>query len=256
MIWARLKDAAIRAGLEPLLRPLVDRLRGKVPVEDDVAALALIARLAPEAVCVDIGCNKGIFLDPMRRAAPNGRFFAFEPVPYLYDLLKSKYRSDARVRVFNTALSSKSGTATLYVNTQDYGLSGLSDRPGCRGMDRASLRPVDVPVATLDALLGDQHVDFVKIDVEGAEFDVLQGAHGIITRSRPLILFEFGLGGADYFGVDAAKMYALLETLGYEVHTVADYIDGREALTLPAFTTHFNSNSKYNFVAAPKRFRA
>jgi FkbM family methyltransferase len=246
MIWARLKDAAIRAGLEPLLRPLVDRLRGKVPVEDDVAALALIMRLAPNAVCVDIGCNKGIFLDPMRRAAPNGRFFAFEPVPYLYDLLQSKYRSDPRVRVFHCALSSKRGTATLYVNTQDYGLSGLSDRPGCRGMDRASLHPVDVPVDTLDALLGDQHVDFIKIDV-------LQGARGIIARSRPLILFEFGLGGADYFGVDAAKMHGLLETFGYEVYTVSDYVNRREALTLPAFTTHFNLNSKYNFVAAPKR---
>jgi hypothetical protein len=43
-----------------------------------------------------------------------------------------------------------------------------------------------------------------------------------------------------------------LGTLGYEVYTVGDYVGGREALTLPAFTTHFNSNSKYNFVAAPK----
>jgi Methyltransferase FkbM domain len=120
-------------------------------------------------------------------------------------------------------------------------------------MDRASLRPVDVPVSTLDTLLGDQHVDFIKIDVEGAEFDVLEGARDVVAGSRPVILFEFGLAGADYFGVDAAKMYALLQALGYEVYTVADHVEGREPLTLSAFTTHFNLNSKYNFVAAPKR---
>jgi len=37
----------------------------------------------------------------VRRAAPDGRFFAFEPIPYLSDILKSKYRGDERVRVFN-----------------------------------------------------------------------------------------------------------------------------------------------------------
>ena len=252
MIWEQLREAAIKAGWEPVLRPIVDKLRGRSPAEDDDLAFALIARLAPDATCVDIGCNKGIFLDQMRRAAPNGRFFAFEPVPSLYEVLKSKYGSDARVKVFNTALSSTCGTATFFVNKRDPALSGLSNRPGVARMEPERLEKITVPASTLDALLGDQHVDFVKIDVEGAEFNVLQGARQLITRSRPVILFEFGLGGADFFGVDAAKMFDLLSSFDYAVYTVPDYVHGLEALSLVNFTNHFNLNSKYNFVAAPR----
>ena len=211
---------------------------------------SLIARLAPDAVCVDIGCHKGKFLDPMRRAAPAGRFFAFEPVPYLYELLRSKYRTDARVQVFNMALSSSRGATTLYINERNLGLSGLSDRPGRMGQD--GLSKVQVCVDTLDCRLGDQRVDFIKIDVEGAEYHVLQGARQIMIRSRPLILFEFGLGGADYFGIDAQEMYALFATLDYAVFTVDDYVRGREPFTAAAFSACFNLNSKFNFVAAPR----
>jgi FkbM family methyltransferase len=252
MMWARIKDAAIGAGLEPWLRPVVDTLRGQEPEPDDIATRDLISRLARDAVCVDIGCHKGKFLDPMRRAAPHGRFFAFEPVPYLCKLLISKYRADARVQVFNMALSSSCGTSALYINEVDMGLSGLSDRPGREGMDRDRLRRIDVPVNTLDGVLGSQHVDFIKIDVEGAEFDVLQGARQIMIRSRPLILFEFGLGGADYFGVDAGKMYDLFPALDYAIYTVPDHVRGRDALTAAAFSGLFTLNATYNFVAAPR----
>jgi FkbM family methyltransferase len=249
MIWAKLKDAAIRAGCEPWLRPIVEKLRGQELEEDDVAARVVISRLASNAVCVDIGCHKGKFLDPMRRAAPDGRFFAFEPIPYLHDLLKSKYRTDRRVQVFNLALSSADGNAAFFINERDMGLSGLSQRPARMGQDR--LTKVPVAVRSLDGVLGNPHVDFIKIDVEGAEFDVLQGARQTIVRSRPVILFEFGLGGADYFGVDAATMHDFFSSLDYALYTVDDFAYGREALSLVAFKSCFELNSKYNFVASP-----
>jgi len=75
----KFKDVAIRAGLEPWLRPVSDRLIGRRLDRDDLAAFALIAGLQRHAVCVDVGCHKGKFLDAMRSAAPQGRFFAFEP---------------------------------------------------------------------------------------------------------------------------------------------------------------------------------
>jgi hypothetical protein len=151
------------------------------------------------------------------------------------------------------ALSSSRGTLALYINEKDMGLSGLSDRPGHPHIDRDRLRKVDVPVNTLDEVLGNQHVDFIKIDVEGAEFDVLQGAHQIMIRSRPLVLFEFGLGGADYFGVNAEEMYGLFAAFDYGVCTVPDYVGGRGALTSSEFGAVFSLNTAYNFVAAPRR---
>jgi hypothetical protein len=72
-------------------------------------------------------------------------------------------------------------------------------------------------------------------------------------RSQPVILFEFGLGGADYFGIDADKMYEFFSSLNYALYTVDDFAYARDALRSSAFSLYFKSNSKYNFVAAPQR---
>lgn len=249
-ILRKMKDAAIGAGLEPWLRPVSDLLVGRKLDRDDLAAFKLIEGLAKDAICVDVGCHKGKFLDAMRRAAPGGRFFAFEPVPYLHNLLKSKYRADARVQVFNYALSSSDGEATFYVNERDMGLSGLSERRERLGED--PLTKVSAILRPLDSVLGDQRVDFIKIDVEGAEFDVLQGARGILGRFRPRILFEFGLGGAEYFGVGADTMFQFFDCAGYDLFTMDNLIRD-SALTVEGFRTCFERNTNYNFLAAPRR---
>lgn len=248
-ILQKLKDRAIRAGLEPWLRPLSERLVGRHLDRDDVAAFAIIAGLGRDAVCVDIGCHKGKFLDAMRRAAPEGRFFAFEPIPYLYDLLKGKYRSDGRVRLFNYALSSEDGAASFFVDERDMGLSGLSERREWLGDD--PLTKVEATLRTLDGVVGDIRIDFIKIDVEGAEFDVLRGAARILERWRPRVLFEFGLGGAEYFGVDADRMFRFFDALGYDLFALPDVI-GEARLTETAFRVAFETNAAYNFLAAPR----
>jgi FkbM family methyltransferase len=186
----------------------------------------------------------------MRRAAPNGRFFAFEPIPYLYYLLKSKYHADARVQVFEYALSSRDGEATFYINERDMGLSGLSERRERLGKD--PLTKVGAVVRTLDGVLGDRRVDFIKIDVEGAEFDVLQGARAILARCRPRILFEFGRGGAEYFGVSADAMFQFFDRAGYDLFTL-DNLARDSALTAEAFRGCFERNTHYDFLAAPSQ---
>jgi hypothetical protein len=119
-------------------------------------------------------------------------------------------------------------------------------------MDPDCVTRIDVALRTLDEMLGEQAVDFIKIDVEGAEYEVLMGARHTIARSHPPILFEFGLGGADYFGVDGRLMFNLLESMDYEVYTVGDYVGGGRALSLEEFKHCFALNLKYNFVGAAR----
>jgi FkbM family methyltransferase len=246
---AHLKDTAIRLGFEPWLRPIYDRVWRPARDPDDVALEPIFAALAKDAVCVDIGCNKGKVLDPMRKVATEGHFFAFEPIPYLYDLLKSKYRSDRRVELFNVALSSAPGEAKFYVNEANFGLSSLNGRAGWLGQDQA--REVTVRVDTLDRIIGEQRVDLIKIDVEGAEYDVLAGARATLARCRPVVIFEFGLGGADLFGVDSEKMLRFFDSLDYALFTLRDYsATERHALSSAEFQRYFDTNSIWNFVAA------
>jgi FkbM family methyltransferase len=186
----------------------------------------------------------------MRNAVTQGRFIALEPIPYLYDLLLSKYRSDTRVEVINLALSSTPGEAKFYANETDFGLSGLKGRPNRMGQNK--VREIAVKVETLDRVIGERRVDLIKIDVEGAEYDVLTGARGTLARCRPIILFEFGLGGADYFGVDAGKMFQFFETLGYALFTLQEYTPSKKhALDFGEFKQCFDLNSHWDFVAIP-----
>src|ERR1700744_415414 len=167
-LWQRAKDSAVRAGLDPWLRPVANIVLRRRPEEDDGHAGAIISRLKRDAVYVDIGCNKGKILDLMRHTAPDGVFFAFEPVSYLFELLTAKYRRDPRVRLLNTALSSKNGSAPFFVNERNSGLSRLSNRPG--RIAQGELEQIEVPIRTLDGALGNQRVELFKVEVGGGEF--------------------------------------------------------------------------------------
>ena len=58
--------------------------------------------------CIDIGCHKGEILDDILRFAPDGKHFAFEPLPHLYEFLKKKY-SNKDITVYSVALFDKNG---------------------------------------------------------------------------------------------------------------------------------------------------
>ena len=51
------------------------------------------------------------------------------------------------------------------------------------------------------------NIDFIKIDVEGAEFLVLSGAKNILLKSKPVVVFEYGLGASDFYGTDPEMMF-------------------------------------------------
>src|SRR5688500_11923621 len=75
---------------------------------DALADRIMRQRLAPPAVCIDVGCCLGDELAKMMRAAPQGTFFAFEPLPSLFDRLQKRFKKP-NVRLSNLALSDAEG---------------------------------------------------------------------------------------------------------------------------------------------------
>jgi hypothetical protein len=89
---------------------------------------------------------------------------------------------------------------------------------------------------------------FLKIDVEGAEEEVLAGAAETLMRHRPLVAFEHGAGSAEYFGTTPERLHTLLcAELGYRI----EGLDGDGPYDIRRFARIFASGERVNFVARP-----
>jgi FkbM family methyltransferase len=174
--------------------------------------------LQPGMVMLDIGANQGFFsLMASRLIGASGRIVAFEPSPRDRGYLKQHLRLNRchNVEMVACALGESDGTADLHV------VDGTET--GCNSLRPPDIaqptRVVTVPVRRLDDVLrssGVAKVDFIKIDVEGAELSVLQGATELLTRSpRPVILAEAEDIRTKPWGYRAADILSKLTTHNY-----------------------------------------
>lgn len=174
--------------------------------------------LKPDMTAFDVGANFGYYtLLFANRVGPAGRVIAIEPNPSTYALLSetvSLNGYDSMVTLVSEAASAISGaTVELFVP--------LGEPKNATIAFSANERPAEsvTPVTTvsIDELAKDlRRVDFVKIDVEGAESDVLQGMAGTIERYRPTIVLEFN---ASRYADPSAILDRLLAAYG-QVHEV------------------------------------
>lgn len=174
--------------------------------------VALATRLEPGSDCVDVGAHTGAVLEHMLRLAPMGRHLAFEPLPAMAASLRARFPA---VDIREVALSDRSGRATFtHVRTRP-AYSGFRRRsyPGAEEVEE-----IEVRTATLDECLPSGFCPaVVKIDVEGAEAEVLRGAAETLSAHRPLVLFEHGAGGADHYGTTSEEVFGLLSDCGLAV---------------------------------------
>ncbi|MGP9813769.1 FkbM family methyltransferase [Rhodopseudomonas sp. NSM] len=149
--------------------------------------LMVLDRIVPEgAVTVDVGANCGLYTRKLARLSR--KVHAFEPSRKMADLLRRT--SAPNVSVHEIALSDRSGEADLIVPKDDdqliYGLASLESGSAAQGRTTVAMK---VATARLDAVVEDD-VAFVKIDVEGHELNVLEGASGLLDRCQPVCLIE------------------------------------------------------------------
>lgn len=195
--------------------------------------------------CIDVGCHKGEILDLFIKYAPKGKHFAFEPIPEFYTVLKSKYNS---AKIYPFALGSEEmQTEFNYVkNAPAY--SGLKERK----YDKLSpnIEKLKVNVKLLDDLIQpDISIDFLKIDVEGAEYGVLKGAIKTIMNHRPFVLFEFGLGASDFYNTKPDDIFSFFQKINFGIYTLQAFLNNGKNLSLEELKNLYDSNKEYYFVA-------
>jgi FkbM family methyltransferase len=198
---------------------------------------------------IDIGAHKGEMIELFLKHAPDGKHIAFEPLPNLYKNLVFKYSN--KLQLYDIALSNESReTSFVYVkNAPAY--SGLQKRR--YDIAHPELETINVQTKKLDdVVLIDYKIDFIKIDVEGAELLVLEGGINLLQKYKPYVLFEFGKGGSDYYGATPEAMYSLLvNNIALKLFTLKDFLSNKESLTLEKFKAYFENNKEYYFLAVP-----
>ncbi len=197
----------------------------RIPHERDFRALGLFPPRADESF-VDIGANRGQSIESILLFRPNAQIVSFEANPLLAQDLASRYRNRQNVRVVAKGLSDAPGAFALFVPTYKgfvYDALASFERRAAEGWmsertvlrfdpARLSIEQVQCEVDTLDR----QQLapSFIKVDVQGYEYNVLRGAQETLRRRQPVLLVEM-------FRSDA-RTVRLTEDLGYEEY----YFDG------------------------------
>jgi FkbM family methyltransferase len=216
---------------------------------DHYTSLILRRLLRENSAVVDVGCHHGEFLDEVLNLAPLGHHFAIEALPFLARKLEEKYKNTT-VTVCSVALGAETGETKFVYVPDAPAYSGLRKREYPLGVSQTET--LIVPVKRLDDLLPENYCPhFIKLDVEGGEWLVLLGAESVLRRCRPYVLFEFGRGAADYYGIMPESMFEKWQALGYRIFTLKGFLHNQEPLAKPAFEAFFRSGKEYYFLATP-----
>jgi FkbM family methyltransferase len=201
--------------------------------EPELALLPELVRRGGTAV--DVGANQGFFSSALAEVA--GRVVAFEPNPDY--ALFARWMLRGRAEVLKFALSDRSGRATFYVPISKEGMV-LHLAGSLKGEfpEFPTVRTYQVQIRSLDSFKL-ANVCFLKVDVEGAEREVVDGARATIARDRPVMVLEL-LSGTHENPHDLTA--AICTDFGYD----AFVLKGREKLPALPTIAALGQNSTYN----------
>lgn len=185
-----------------LLLNMSDALQRKMWLDkyEDEDTAFLIRLVKPKTVFIDIGANIGWFtihVGDCFRGIGQGEVIAFEPDPHNLRQLEHNIKLSglSNVQLYQQAVSDMVGIGRFKASdpTVNSGWGGLTNKP------LESEDVIEVEITTLDQLLSDESsnarslpISVIKIDVEGHEMEVLQGAHQLLTKFNPALMIEMG----------------------------------------------------------------
>lgn len=134
------------------------------------------------SIMIDVGANIGNHTLFFMKECQAQKIYAFEPVRKTFDILKKNIvinQLENKVVLCNVALGNCKGKADILYCERDAGGNQVKEKENG-----------NIDIIMLDDLQFSEHIDFIKIDVEGYELKVLEGARGILKRDHPVIMVE------------------------------------------------------------------
>ena len=181
-------------------------------------------------IVFDVGANVGLITLPLSKVSK--RVYAFEPDESIFNKLQYNVELNSEIKNiirFQLALTNNSSENKVKFYTRrcrdqhcrvNLGLSSLKKMP------RDSISTTSVSCSTIDIFMKDENIpylDFIKIDVEGSEYDVLEGAVKTIESFKPIILYECSNSIRKMLKTEYTRQsFELLQKLGYVQFQIMD----------------------------------
>ena len=219
--------------------------------EPEVAAF-LLRLLKPGMTFLDVGAHIGEYvLLAASVVGPDGSVHAFEPDPRNYRLLEYNVKMNnlTSVHLNQFAVYSRDCVMQLKVGTEP-SITRLAAELDTLDRQRSIDLKVKIRAVTLDTFVKEKaitKVDVIKVDVEGAELFVLEGANSILGMSSdfaPVIVFEYSPANCKNFGYHPSEIIDILSSYGYGV-----YFIGNTGEVIPAKTLDVHPMRHVNLVA-------
>jgi FkbM family methyltransferase len=198
--------------------------------------------LVPGMVFIDAGANDGLFtMFASQRIGQEGKVWAFEPSEREFARLEQNLTLNQlqNVRPFRVALAERDGEEDLAVAGYEHEGQNTLGVFVYEGVKLA--RTERVTIRKLDELVREEKlskVDVMKLDVEGAEHRVLEGSREVLTRFRPVVLFEVFDAALQKQGSSRDKLLELFRSLSYKLLI----FDSRSGQPAPAPSGAFSDN--------------
>lgn len=157
---------------------------------------------------IDIGANIGYYTLLFSSLVGNsGTVFSFEPAPDNYKLLQQNITANKikNTKSRNVAISDFNGKTKLYLSASNSGCHKITFMPNSKS--------VDIDVITLNY----DDISLIKIDVEGAELDVLHGIESIINKCHPILIMEFEPQLLQQHGVKPSQVLSFIKDHDYHI---------------------------------------
>ena len=218
---------------------------------NDLLATILVTKMCKSnKTFVDIGAHIGSIIARVTKNNPSINIIAIEAIPEKVVKLRQKFPS---AKILPYALGNKEDEVSFFINLNQSGYSSLKKSE--KFID-SQIKEITVSMKKLDTLVSLDDIDVIKIDVEGAELQVLQGASNTIQANRPIVMFESGFEKIETFNLGKKALWQLFKNSDYEIYVPNRIAHDNSGLSQESFVeSHIYPRRTTNYFAIPNERR-
>ena len=187
---------------------------------------------------IDVGSNSGHVTNVLSKICKN--VYSFEPIDYLYRAQKVLFKNK-NVKVFNYALGDRNHKKVFYVSINN-------DPESSFLLKKKDSKKKKIKIIRGDSALKNNQIDFIKIDVEGFELNVIKGFKNLINKYKPILLIEI----EKRHNSDFKKIFNLLNKKNYKIYFFNKNKNKLVSISHSKIEKFINRNQNLKFLGSGK----